>query len=102
MQGGNLKCSATNCAFNQSSECRAGAINIRGAQAVTTAGTGCSSYVDRSSNSFTNCADCGCTDPSNIRCEACNCTYNENKNCTADNVRIDAYKACCDTFTSGK
>ena len=28
MQGGNLRCSATNCAFNQRSECSAGAINL--------------------------------------------------------------------------
>ena len=39
MQKRNLKCNATNCAFNQSMECSAGAISIRGAQAVTTDGT---------------------------------------------------------------
>lgn len=99
MQGGNLRCSATNCAFNQRSECSAGAINIRGAAAVTSQGTICSSYVDRSSNSFTNSVNYGRTEPDDIRCEACNCTYNENKNCTANNVRIDAYKVCCSTFT---
>lgn len=98
MQKRNLKCNATNCAFNQSMECSAGAINIRGAQAVTTDGTTCSSYVDRSSNSFTNGVNYVRTNPNNISCEACNCTYNENKNCTAENVIIDAHKASCDTF----
>ncbi len=98
MQNGNLKCNATSCAFNQRMECSAGAINIRGAEAKTTDGTTCSSYVDRSSNSFTNSVNTVRTNPSNISCEACKCTYNENKNCTAENVRIDAYKACCDTF----
>lgn len=98
MQNSNLRCNATNCAFNNKMECNAGAINIRGAQAVATDGTSCSSYVDRSSNAFTNSVNCGKTNPSNISCEACNCTYNENKNCTASNVTIDAYKASCDTF----
>lgn len=98
MQKGNLKCNATSCAFNQRMECSAGAINIRGAQAVTTDETSCSSYVDRSSNSFTNSIDSVRTDPDNIRCEACKCVYNDNKNCTAENVRIDAHKASCDTF----
>lgn len=69
MQGGNLRCSATNCAFNQRSECSAGAINIRGAAAVTSQGTICSSYVDRSSNSFTNSVNYGRTEPDDIRCE---------------------------------
>lgn len=98
MQNVNLKCNATNCAFNQRMECSAGAINIRGAQAVTTDGTSCSSYVDRSSNSFTNSVSSVRTNTSNISCQACNCTYNENKNCTSDSVIIDAYKASCDTF----
>lgn len=98
MQNGKLKCNATDCAFNNSMECVAGAINIRGEKADTTDDTYCSSYVDRSSNSFTNSVNYIRTDPSNISCDARKCTYNENKNCTAENVRIDAHKASCDTF----
>lgn len=98
MQNTNLKCNATNCAFNQRMECSAGAINIRGTEAVTTDGTTCSSYVDRNSNSFTNSVNSARTNTYNISCEACKCSYNENKNCTADNVSIDAKKASCDTF----
>ena len=93
-----LRCSATNCAFNQSTECTAGAINIRGTGAVSTEGTRCSSYVNRSSNAFTNAVGYSHTYPENIKCEACNCTYNSNKSCTAEDVRIDAHKAACDTF----
>lgn len=102
MQNGNLKCNAMTCAHNQNMECRAGAIRVAGAQATTTSQTTCSSYVDKSSNAFTNTVDCGCTEPGNISCEACNCTYNSNKNCTADNVTIDASKASCDTFKCGE
>jgi len=98
MQNTNLKCNATNCAFNQRMECSAGAINIRGTEAVTTDGTTCSSYVDRNSNSFTNSVNPAKTNTYNISCEACKCAYNENKNCTADNVSIDANTASCDTF----
>lgn len=98
MQNTNLKCNATNCAFNQRMECSAGAINIRGTEAISTDGTTCSSYVDRNSNSFTNSVNSAKTNTYNISCEACKCAYNENKNCTADNVSIDAYKASCDTF----
>ena len=98
MQGGSLRCSAANCSFNQRGDCMAGVINIRGAEAVTTQGTTCSSYVNRSANTFTNSTNYKHTQPENIRCEAYKCTYNENKNCMAENVRIDAYKASCDTF----
>ena len=98
MQRENLRCSATNCAFNQRMECSAGAINIRGTYAVTSDETTCSSFVDRISNSFTNIVNSKRTNPSNISCEAYKCTYNKNKNCTANNVKIDAYRASCDTF----
>lgn len=98
MERENLKCNATNCAFNKRMECSSGAINIRGAYAVTSDETNCSSYVDRITNSFINSISSQRTNTSNIRCEAYKCTYNRNKNCTADNVRIDAYKASCDTF----
>lgn len=98
MHGGYLKCNAADCAFNRKSECSAGAINIRGAEAKSTDGTACTSYVSRSANSFTNSVNSGKTNTDNISCEACNCTYNKNKNCTADSVSIDAYKASCDTF----
>ena len=99
MQNTNLKCNATNCAFNQRMECSAGAINIRGTEAVTTDGTTCSSYVDRNSNSFTNSVNSVRTNTHNISCEACKCKYNKNKNCNAKSVNIGANKASCDTFT---
>lgn len=98
MQNTNLKCNATNCAFNQRMECSAGAINIRGAQAVTNDETSCSSYVDRSSNSFTNSVNSVKTNTYNISCEAIKCKYNKNKHCTAKSVNIGANKAPCDTF----
>lgn len=98
MQKENIRCNATNCAFNKRMECNAGAINIRGVQATKSDQTTCSSYVDKITNSFINSTSSQRTNPSNIRCEAYKCTYNRYKNCTADNVIIDAYKASCDTF----
>ncbi len=98
MQNGNLKCNATNCAHNESCECRAGAIEVGGREAVTTSETCCSSFVDRVNSGFTNCEDCGCTKTQNIKCEACNCKYNENLCCMADDVRINEKDASCQTF----
>lgn len=98
MERENLKCNATNCAFNKRMECSAGAINIRGAYAITSNETNCSSYVDRISNSFINSIGSQRTNPSNIRCEAQKCTYNKKKNCIANNVIIDTYNASCHTF----
>lgn len=98
MQNGNLKCNATNCAHNESYECRAGAIEVGGRQAVITSETYCSSFIDRANNGFTNCQDCGCTKPQNIKCEARNCKYNENLYCIAENVIINENDASCKTF----
>ena len=98
MQNENLKCNATNCAHNESHECRAGAINVAGREAITTSETVCSSFVDRANSGFTNSADGGYTKPQNIKCEARNCKYNENLLCKADDVRINANDASCETF----
>lgn len=98
MENGNLKCNATNCVHNESHECRAGAINVAGREAVTTSETGCSTFVDEANGGFTNSADGGYTKPQNIKCEARNCKYNENLLCTADDVRINANDASCETF----
>lgn len=102
MQGGNLKCNATNCLHNKERECKAGAINVTGHSAVTIEGTACTTFVDESSGSFVNSIDDLTTETSNIKCEAHHCKYNENRGCHADNVQIDAYNARCDTFDCEK
>ncbi len=94
----NLKCNVRNCTFNHNMNCNAGAINIKGADALTTSETTCSSYVDRSANAFTNSVSNIKTTPNNISCEAYHCTYNKNMNCSASNVSIDVNKASCETF----
>lgn len=100
MSNGNLNCSATNCGHNNSGLCYAGGINVGGHNANTTSNTYCSSFVDQDNTSFTNCANCSCTKPDQIKCDAVNCTYNEDKNCVADSVRINAHDTSCETFVS--
>lgn len=98
MQNSNLRCNAKNCAYNQYSECRAGAIKVGGSQAVSTEDTFCSSFMDKSLAGFTNSLDNGYTAPENIKCEARNCKYNESKACKAQDVKINENDASCETF----
>ena len=98
MQNGNLKCSAEDCAYNHSLECKAGGIKVGGRQATSTSETVCASYVNRANNSFINATDNGYTTPSDIKCEADNCKYNKNLLCTAESVKINASDASCATF----
>lgn len=99
MANTNLNCSANSCAYNNLGKCFAGGINIDGRHASTTSHTFCSSYLDKSNSSFTNCSNesqCVCT--SDIKCQACECKHNENKACKANHVHINALNASCETF----
>ena len=120
MQKGNLKCNATDCAYNQNYECKAGRIHVSGRGAVSIEGTSCTTFLDKdnsslvnsilgdsrekesffneSNSSFVNNVDNSTTEPSNIKCEAHNCIYNQNKECHAEKVQIDKDNAYCYTF----
>ena len=102
MQNGNLSCNATNCTHNFGCQCKAGAINVGGRNAVEISGTTCTTFVDKATSSFVNSIDALDTKVANIKCEACNCVHNENKGCHADSVQIDMQNACCDTFECEK
>lgn len=98
MNCGNLKCDSTNCFYNSSHECKAGAINVSGQSAMSTSGTTCTTFVDKAQSSFVNSVEGLTTSTCNIKCEARNCVHNENKGCHADSVQIDMQNARCDTF----
>lgn len=93
-----LQCSAVNCTYNESYECRAGAIKVGGREAVTTDETYCDSFVDQKDGGLTNSVENGCTNPNNIKCEALKCKYNESERCVADNVKINKDNTSCQTF----
>lgn len=93
-----LQCSATNCAYNKSYECRAGAIKVGGYEADTTKETYCDSFISQKNSELTNSVDRGCTEPNDIKCEAHKCKYNENERCTADSVKINRDDTSCETF----
>ena len=113
MQNGNLKCNATECAYNQEHKCKAGSIHVSGKGATSLEGTTCLTFAHtidgQEGNAFYNKAN-GCfvdnscdsiTQPSNIKCEAHNCIYNKNKDCHAKHVLIDENNAYCDSFNFG-
>ena len=54
MQRGNLKCDATNCAYNKDYECKAGRIHVSGLGTVSVEGTNCTTFLDRDSSSLVN------------------------------------------------
>ena len=102
MTCGSLKCSATNCAYNEELVCKAGHIHVSGYQAKSMEGTYCASFVDKVNGSLTNSLGNAITSTCNIECEAHNCIYNVNKDCHAKKVQIDKLNACCDTFDYGR
>ena len=54
MQKGNLKCNATDCAYNQNYECKAGRIQVSGRGAVSVEGTSCTTFLDKDNSSLVN------------------------------------------------
>ena len=98
MTCGSLKCSATNCAYNEELVCKAGHIHVSGYQAKSMEGTYCASFVDKVNGSLTNSLGNLITSTCNIECEAHNCKYNNHKVCYADSVKISEDNECCYTF----
>lgn len=109
METGNLKCNATECAYNQEHKCKAGSIHVSGLGAVSVEGTTCltfakalesdnGAFYNKANGTFVNSSSNSITEPNDIKCEAHNCIYNENKNCHAKSVQIDKINAYCDTF----
>ena len=45
MQNGNLKCNATECAYNQDHKCKAGSIHVSGKGATSLEGTTCLTFA---------------------------------------------------------
>ncbi|HSQ87431.1 DUF1540 domain-containing protein [Romboutsia sp.] len=99
MSNSNLSCSATNCVYNNSSNCYASGINVSGSIATNSSATHCLSFEDRSTSNLSNCASgCTCAETNNIICQANNCAHNSDGSCKAPSVQINAQTASCETF----
>ena len=98
-----LKCSVTNCGYNNESYCCRGDITVGGGCACTSDQTCCESFRDRKTDSYMNAMDRPCKTIS-IDCEAKNCVYNKDLRCHAEHVDIkgcgadDCKETLCATF----
>ncbi len=94
-----LKCSVTNCVYNESHLCSKEAIQVGGKTAKEQSCTCCESFCN-CDNSYTNSAKNSCAEPqTKIGCEAVNCVYNENCYCHADHIDISGNGAGTSTQT---
>ena len=101
MRSTSLTCQATNCVHNQSCDCMAGVINVKGLNATTVSEINCNTFVEEGGHSFDNLSsynDDKKTLPEKIKCIAKNCKYNESERCNAKDVQILAANAACKTF----
>jgi hypothetical protein len=80
-------CSATSCAYNESSSCHAGAITVAGDNAA------CGTFVEIS---FRGGVDAGGVVGA---CHRSECKFNDKLECTASSVRIGAGKDVADCLT---
>lgn len=98
-----LKCSVTNCGYNNENCCCKGDITVGGKCACTSDETCCESFRDSQRDSYMNALDRPCKTIS-IDCEATNCVYNKDLRCYADHVDIsgcgaaDCKETLCNTF----
>lgn len=82
-----LKCSVTNCIYNESHLCAKDSIQVGGKTAKDQSCTCCESFCDCDQPSAKNV--CQNAQPqTKIGCEAVNCIYNENRYCHADHIDI--------------
>lgn len=98
-----LKCSATNCGYNNDYYCCKGDITVGGKCACTPDETCCESFRDKKTDSYKSAME----HPDRvimIDCEAKNCVYNKEYKCYADHVDImgnnarDSRGTACGTF----
>lgn len=97
-----LKCSVTNCAFNEKLLCSLNNIDVGDASAVRKDETCCRSFSESAGN-MTNSTGAG--NPSietEIRCDASECVYNTSNKCGASYIYVqnsgDKNGTRCDTF----
>ena len=84
----NLICSVENCAYNKEHLCSLDEIKVDGHQATESHSTCCASFVNKS-DSFSNCANCGCAkEETEIECHAHNCVHNDDCKCHADGIDV--------------
>ncbi len=97
-----LKCTVTNCTYNNDKYCSKGDIMVGGKTANRIDDTSCESFRERKGDSASN-AMSPCRTIS-IDCEAVKCKYNSNYKCYAEHVDIKGCGACgcgetaCATF----
>lgn len=100
-----LRCTAVTCIYNKEELCSKGEIKVAGENAHYADETSCSSFQERTENSASNNAACGCgCENIAIDCSACQCAYNDQQKCTAASIHIGGAQACksqdtkCGTF----
>ena len=101
----NLKCSVTNCVYNDSNLCSKDEMNVGGEHAKEQSCTCCESFCNCNHASASAKNVCQTATPqTKIGCEAVNCIYNENRYCHADHIDISgngagtAQQTECATF----
>nr|WP_294528010.1 DUF1540 domain-containing protein [uncultured Blautia sp.] len=94
-----LKCSATNCIYNDARQCSRGEIDVMGESARIADETSCGSFQERSGSAMNSMEHhCGC-EKIQIDCKAHNCAYNDNCKCTAAAIDVDGSRAQCSQET---
>lgn len=99
----NVQCKATRCIHNNSTECLAGVINVKGMNSRSTPETTCSTFVEEGGYGYDNLSNYydnskTVTKIRDIKCSAEKCKYNNNGECYANEIEINAANASCDTF----
>lgn len=103
-----VKCTATQCKYNDSNYCTSHKINVKGNDATESTETLCDTFTSKS-NVLTNAlSSIDCSGETKINCIAKNCVYNENEECTLNNINVNctcdscncntAHETCCSSF----
>ncbi len=88
-----LRCTVTNCMYNDDRLCAKSDIMVGGQDAGKPNETCCESFRERS-ESMTNSVQHG-TPETSVGCHAENCRFNEDCKCHADEIGIAGSNACC-------
>lgn len=101
-----LRCNVKTCLHNEDEYCCKGKILVEGENATSARATCCSSFDERTGETFKNRYETPDTHLA-VSCEAVNCIYNKKKKCVAEHITISGNQASiadeteCASFTIG-
>jgi hypothetical protein len=97
-----IRCTVTNCYYNERAGCTAPALNVDGRKAFESRSTCCDTFIEQKPGIKSSVGDP--YKDMEVKCSAVQCVYNKREKCDATDILVNGKNAefpeetCCSTF----